>query len=299
MRRALTCLLIAVLSFCAAPAPARSETTEDSAQTPSADDNPGAVDAPDATPPKPNLWIEVEGNRRWCVRMREPVWPNTRVVRPRGRRTRRAMAISSLAYTYYVYAEIESDEPEEEVQEEGGQPAAVPASDVPLARPAVREDGGAPEGAVLLAEAPVLRPLKTVRRPKRGQPLEAQRNAVYTAWDNSRTCTIFPNHLQASLPPGRYTLQANFDVMIRRRGWQHSQIARLEGVEIKEGQVTKVSMQVSTDGYVEAKPQGRVVFFLPAEIPGDAKPAAKEGAPADPQEESPADSSADITPGGV
>ncbi|MCZ6779686.1 MAG: hypothetical protein O7F16_12085 [Acidobacteria bacterium] len=231
--------------------------------------------------------------------MREPVWPNTRVVRPRGRRTRRAMAISSLAYTYYVYAEIESDEPEEEVQEEGGQPAAVPASDVPLARPAVREDGGAPEGAVLLAEAPVFRPLKTVRRPKRGQPLEAQRNAVYTAWDNSRTCTIFPNHLQASLPPGRYTLQANFDVMIRRRGWQHSQIARLEGVEIKEGQVTKVSMQVSTDGYVEAKPQGRVVFFLPAEIPGDAKPAAKEGAPADPQEESPADSSADITPGGV
>lgn len=280
MRRALTCLLIAVLSFCAAPAPARSETTEDSAQTPSADDDPGAVDAPDATPPKPNLWIEVEGNRRWCVRMREPVWPNTRVVRPRGRRTRRAMAISSLAYTYYVYAEIESDEPEEE----GGQPAAVPASDVPLARPAVREDGGAPEGAVLLAEAPVFRPLKTVRRPKRGQPLAAQRNAVYTAWDNSRTCTIFPNHLQASLPPGRYTLQANFDVMIRRRGWQHSQIARLEGVEIKEGQVTKVSMQVSTDGYVEAKPQGRVVFFLPAEIPGDAKPA---------------DSSADITPGGV
>ena len=101
------------------------------------------------------------------------------------------------------------------------------------------------------------------------------------------------------MPPGRYTLQANFDVMIRRRGWRHSQVARLEGVEIKEGQVTQLSMQVSTDGYVEVKPQGRVVFFLAPEIPGDAKPAAKEGASADPPEDSPADSSADIPPDGV
>ena len=182
------------------------------------------------------------------------------------------MTISSMAYTYYVYAEVESDEPEEEVQEE--QPTAVPTSSAPLARPAMREEGGTPEGAVLLAEAPVFRPLKIVRRPKRGQPVQAQQNAVLTTWDNSRTCIIFPNHLQASLPPGRYALQANFDVMMRGRGWQHSQVARLEGVEIKEGQVTELSMHVSTDGYVEVKPQGRVVFFLP-----------------------PADSSADSTPG--
>ena len=279
MRRALTCLLIVVLSFCVAPAPAGSETTGDSAQTPPADDSPGTIEASEATPPEPNLRIEVEGNRRWCVRMREPIWPNTRVVRPRGRRTRRAMTISSLAYTYYVYAEVESDEPEEEVQEEEEQPTPVPAADAPLARPAVREDGGIPEGAVLLGEAPVFRPLKTMRQPKRGQPLQAQRNAVRIGWDNSRTCTIFPSHLQASLPPGRYALQANFDVMMRGRGWQHSQVARLEGVEIKEGQVTEISMQVSTDGYVEVKPQGRVVFFFPSGIPS-------------------ADSSADTTPGG-
>ncbi len=224
--------------------------------------------------PEPNLRIEVEGNRRWCVRMRESMWPNTRVVRPAGRRTRRSMTISSVAYTYYVYAELESDELEEEVQEEEEQPMAVPTSGALLARPSMREEGGTPEGAVLLAEAPVFRPLKTVRQPKRGQPVQAQQNAVRTIWDNSRTCIIFPNHLQASLPPGRYALQANFDVMMRGRGWQHSQVARLEGVEIKEGQVTELSMQVSTDGYVEVKPQGRVVIFLP-----------------------PANSSADSTPG--
>ncbi|MEE9218369.1 MAG: hypothetical protein V3U98_04820 [Acidobacteriota bacterium] len=115
---------------------------------------------------------------------------------------------------------------------------------------------------------------------RRGKPPELK-----ISWDHTRSCTSFPKHLKVWLPPGRYALQTNFEVLVRRHGWQHAQVARLEGVEIEEGAITEVWMRVETDGYVEVKPQRRVVFFLPEvkKSPG-VEPDRPQTAPGEPGE---------------
>lgn len=299
---------------------------------------PPVLQAPSEEPQgEPNLKIVVEGNRRWCVRKSEPVWPAkpkpARASVRRGR-TRRPF-ISSLAYAYYVVARAEDAPPAaaepavaaqsapagsaaetsaEAAPAPGATSAGAPPPPVaePQSAPAAGGDGMdeemieaagefAPErdaeedegdagvedagveaeagaggagvdeppfdpdlhlkpGAVLLSQSPVLRTLARRRVQLRGQPPKLQ-----PFWDNTQSCTQFPSHIPAWLPPGRYTLQVSFDVFMRnRRGWRHVQVARIEGVEVREGALTEIRLRVNTDGYVEVSPEGRVVEFLEA-----------------------------------
>lgn len=295
----------------------------------------------------PTLQIKVEGNRRWCVRKIEAIWPNEPSPRRSWpRRGRRLPLISSLAYAHYVVAYPESqmaappagpqtspaaglpeeaalpapetsspdeaaiqagsaeragpepqerpaggegEEPEgelegaleeESVEAEGESPASDTAAGEPAASPADADLALRP-GAVILEQSMVFRTLSRRRVQPRGEP---PRMEPY--WDLSRSCCTFPNRVVGYLPPGRYTVQVNIDVLMRSRGWEHVQLARVEGVEIREGQVTELTLHVNTDGYIEIGTTERRVEFrapgaeeAPAAQSGDAPQSAPAPAP--------------------
>jgi hypothetical protein len=265
-----------------------------------------------------NLRIQVEGNRRWCVRSVEQVWPSK--PKPLGRRStarRRVPAISTLAYAYYIVALPQQDpakeppaEPAEAataspldgmraegemIQEEylrgmapeeaaaaaeeadprdgaqeggkemeqdggtqaGGGPAPQPEAPAAPAAPfGIDVHLASQPGALILAQSPVFHTTMRRRVNRPGQPLKVQ-----SAWDNSRTCCSAPTFVEAALPPGRYVIQAHFDALFAGRGWKPVQVARIEGVEVKEGEVTQVRLRVDSQGYVAVNPSGRVVEF--------------------------------------
>jgi hypothetical protein len=294
--------------------------------------------------PPPNLRIIVEGNRRWCVRTREPIWPNKTVPAPPLRSRRRGPIVTTLAYAYYVFALPESEAlaieaaatpqttPSEppgpgstpQTQEAGAPPqtqeaaagaAGGPASEgtagpgqaqagapagegedleeetlgatlqfaAPLQPPAPAAETPAPvdlakrPGTIVLTQSPVYRTMSGRRVQLAGKPPE-----VKPFWDPGKSCCQFPTSVEAYLPPDRYIVEVNFDVFIRKRGWQHVQMSRRDGVDIKVGEVTELTLRVDTDGYVEVKPAGRVIDFLPAPGAADAPlaPAANPPPPA-------------------
>jgi hypothetical protein len=274
----------------------------------------------------PNLRIIVEGNRRWCVRTREPIWPSQSVPQPPPRGRRRGPIVTTLAYAYYVFALPESEAlaiaaatapqttPAEQqgpgatpqTQEAGAPPqtqeAAAGAAGGPVAEGSAgsgQAQAGAPAGEaedleeetvganvqfaaplqpaapeaetpaqadlakhagkIVLTQSPVYRTMSVRRVQIAGKPPE-----VKPFWDPGKSCCQFPTSVEAYLPPDRYIVEVSFDVFIRRKGWQHVQMSRRDGVDIKEGEVTELTLRVDTDGYVEVKPSGRVIDFPPA-----------------------------------
>jgi hypothetical protein len=273
----------------------------------------------------PNLILVVEGNRRWCARTLEPTWPATQQPRvPAAARRRRTPPISTIAYAHYVIAYPESPagaEPQQTAAEatppagaeaaavgEGAPPAQDPATEAaaPAATQAEapQEDAGGEEralseeeigqlssspidpdlvkrpGAVVISQSIVYQTMTPRRVEQRGQPLKVQ-----MFWDNSRACCTFPSKIEARLPEGRYTLQVHFDVLMRRKGWQHVQVARITGVEVKEGAPTEIPLRIDQQGYVQVRPQGRVVEFpTAAEAPTALPPTPPEAPGAAPGE---------------
>jgi len=292
---------------------------------------PEAAQTQPAPPPQepqvpPNLRIIVEGNRRWCVRTREPIWPNKTVPVPPFRGRRRGPIVTTLAYAYYVFALPESEAlaieaaatPQTTPAEQQG-PGAMPQSQKAGAPPQTQEaaagaaggpmakgsagSGQAQAGAaagetedleeetlgafvqfaaplqpaapaaetpaqadlakrpgtIVLTQSPVYRTMSGRRVQVAGKPPE-----VKPFWDPGKSCCQFPTSVEAYLPPDRYIVEVNFDVFIRKKGWQHVQMSRRDGVDIKEGEVTELTLRVDTDGYVEVKPSGRVIDFVPA-----------------------------------
>jgi hypothetical protein len=277
-----------------------------------------------------NLRIQLEGNRRWCVRSVEQMWPSK--PRPQGRRPlgrRRIPTISTLAYAYYIVAhpqqgpdketavetveaadvasplagmrvegdsiqeEYLRDTPPEEVAavakeeneqgEEGerGKAAAQEGEQQQEMRVGIDPHLASRPGAIVLTQSPVYHTTTRRRVNRPGQPLKVQ-----NAWDSSRTCCSLPTFVEAALPPGRYAIQAHFDVLFGGRGWKPVQVARIEGVEVKQGEVTQVRLRVDSQGYVTVNPSGRVVEFPDAAQAqtAPAQPAPAQTAPTQPSQ---------------
>jgi hypothetical protein len=294
-----------------------------------------------ADAPAPNLRVRLEGNRRWCARSIEQIWPARPTPRgrwPRGRR--RTPIVSTLAYAYYIVAHpqqkggagpppaqagpapareqvsasdspladmraegqaIEEEylreaEPEEVAanaapvemereaagetpageigggesagnEAEGGDIGATQAAGAPSTSPGIDVQLALRPGSIVFARSPVYHTMTRRRVNRPGQPLKVQ-----AGWDSSRSCCNLPTFIDAALPPGRYVLQAHFEVLFAGRGWQPVQVARLEGVEVREGEITEVRLRVDSQGYVAVNPAGRVVEFPDASPPQPTPP---------------------------
>jgi hypothetical protein len=345
------------------PAPAQEaaapEPAPDAAPQAGAEGPAGEV-AGEPARPASNLRILLEGNRRWCARSSEQIWPaKPKVLGRRPMTRRRFPSISTLAYAYYILAQPQKEPvetppaaeagagdapsplaemiargesieeeflrdtppeeiaaPEEAIPAEQAAPLgqAVPAEEAAAATEAAAPGAGAvaagtaePEepqpqsapaepppapfgivvdmasrpGTVVLTQSPVYHTLTRRRVNRPGQPLKVQ-----SAWDNSRSCCNLPTLVEASLPAGRYAIQAHFDALFAGRGWKPVQVARIEGIEIKEGEVTEVRLRVDAQGYVAINPAGRVVEF-PDAIPPQTAPAETAPPPAEPLQAEP------------
>ncbi len=264
----------------------QTEQTEPEAVAPAADSGP------------PNLLIQIEGNRRWCVRTVEAIWPaEPAAPPPRRAGRRRGPSFTTMAYAYYFVAG-----PAREAPADGGGPAATAAPGAedggegppePAAADAEAAEQEGPTAAemadletafspvdadlanrpesIVLDQSPVIRTVSQRRVQPRGKPMELK-----PFWDLSRSCTSVPSHVNATLPPGRYEVQINFDVLMAQHGWRHVQLARVDGVEVTEGSPTVLTLRVNTEGYVEARPVQREVRFLTPDAGADMAEAEEE-----------------------